>query len=295
MNRAVSRRRLLCGGVGAAAGLSASVTKASAPAAEWRVFICLRGGADALSLLVPYRETVYYRARPRLAIAMPGAPGRAVALDPHFALHPALASLKPWFERGELGAVVGVGFAKRMRSHGDAQRALDQAIAAALGEQALERPTGTLQTELLRVAERIRSAELPRAVLLESHGWDTHVAQGCADSGRLAPLLAELRAALVAFHARVGAQLKRVRVIVLSEFGRSLYETRLAGTDDGGASLLFALGGPEPLGRVVGSYGSLAACWDERRGAHSVDAHTAPTLELSSVLEQLLAGQGLRG
>ncbi len=58
------------------------------------VVILLRGAVDGLNVVVPYGEEAYYAARPTIAIARPGAAeGAALALDEHFALHPALAAL----------------------------------------------------------------------------------------------------------------------------------------------------------------------------------------------------------
>src|SRR5262245_38650784 len=60
------------------------------------VVVLLRGAVDGLNVVVPYAEEAYYAARPTIAIAKPSAAeGGALALDGHFALHPALSALLP--------------------------------------------------------------------------------------------------------------------------------------------------------------------------------------------------------
>jgi uncharacterized protein (DUF1501 family) len=89
------------------------------------VIVSLRGGADALNLLVPHGDPDYRSLRPSLAIASPkkAAPGSgqpAVDLDGFFGFHPALAPLLPLWERGELAAVSAVGWPGVSHSHFEA-------------------------------------------------------------------------------------------------------------------------------------------------------------------------------
>src|SRR5690349_19385303 len=64
------------------------------------IVILLRGAVDGLNVVLPYSEETYYRERRSIAIAPPGRPDGALALDEHFGLHPALASLMPlWADR----------------------------------------------------------------------------------------------------------------------------------------------------------------------------------------------------
>ncbi len=59
------------------------------------VSIFLRGGADALSLCVPFTEPNYYRLRPTLAIQPPDSsdPNRALRLNGRFGFPPAFEPL----------------------------------------------------------------------------------------------------------------------------------------------------------------------------------------------------------
>ncbi|MCS6949955.1 MAG: DUF1501 domain-containing protein [bacterium] len=140
-----ARRQILLGGVSAALGWflggSALAQVAFRPAGEERerdVLICLflRGGADGLSMVVPYGEDAYYRLRPNLAIPAPNdrrrpANERAVALDDLFALHPALKPLYPLYREGKLAFVHACGSAERSRSHFEAMSAMERGVAEA--------------------------------------------------------------------------------------------------------------------------------------------------------------------
>jgi uncharacterized protein (DUF1501 family) len=94
--------------------------------ARGRTLICLfqRGAADALNVVVPHGEAAYYDLRPNIAIPRPtmasGVAG-AVDLDGFFGLHPALAPMKPLWDRGMLAPVHAVGSPSSTRSHFDAQ------------------------------------------------------------------------------------------------------------------------------------------------------------------------------
>jgi uncharacterized protein (DUF1501 family) len=94
-------------------------------APKGKVLICLfqRGAADALNIVVPHGEHAYYAMRPSIAIPQPSrnAVGGAIDLDGFFGLHPALAPLKPLYDRGLLAPVQAVGSPSTTRSHFDAQ------------------------------------------------------------------------------------------------------------------------------------------------------------------------------
>jgi uncharacterized protein (DUF1501 family) len=94
-------------------------------APKGKVLICLfqRGAADALNIVVPHGEKAYYAMRPSIAIPQPSrmAADGAIDLDGFFGLHPALAPLKPLYDRGLLAPVHAVGSPSTTRSHFDAQ------------------------------------------------------------------------------------------------------------------------------------------------------------------------------
>ena len=94
------------------------------------VSIFLRGGADGLSLVVPYGENAYYTARPSIAIPRPddASPNRALDLNGFFGLPPAMAALLPAFRAGHLLIVHATGSTDPSRSHFDAQAFMEIGI-----------------------------------------------------------------------------------------------------------------------------------------------------------------------
>ena len=92
----------------------------------------LRGAVDGLSVVIPYTDENYYRARRTIAIAKPGSEGGAIALNDEFALHPALAMLKPFWDNGTLAFVHACGSPDNSRSHFDAQDYMETATPGSL-------------------------------------------------------------------------------------------------------------------------------------------------------------------
>jgi uncharacterized protein (DUF1501 family) len=91
------------------------------------VSIFLRGGADGLTLCVPFGDPEYYTGRPTLAIPRPdsSAANKAIALDNMFGLPPNLGALFPAYQAGHLAIVHGSGLTYNTRSHFDAQRFME--------------------------------------------------------------------------------------------------------------------------------------------------------------------------
>lgn len=138
---AVSRRQLFVGAALASIWWAqkrtalAEVTVAGAGERDVLVVVFLRGGADGLSIAVPYREDAYYAARPSLGIPPPSSSrsDRAIDLDGQFGLHPALAPLKPLWDAGELALVHACGSNDQTRSHFEAMNAMERGLAEAQG------------------------------------------------------------------------------------------------------------------------------------------------------------------
>ena len=105
----------------AAPALAAAPQTAGAP--KRLVVILLRGAVDGLDVVIPYAEEAYYAARPTIAIAAAreAGEGAGLALDDHFALHPALAALMPLWRERQLAFVHAAGSSDPTRSHFDAQ------------------------------------------------------------------------------------------------------------------------------------------------------------------------------
>jgi len=125
----LTRREWLRIGLGSAvglrlggAGLAAGAQEAGSPVL---VVVMLRGGLDALSVLVPHRDPRYAAVRRATRIAGPGALGGALPLTDALGLHPSLAPLLPLYREGSLSFVGGFGSPSTTRSHFEAQRLME--------------------------------------------------------------------------------------------------------------------------------------------------------------------------
>jgi len=96
--------------------------------AKQLIAIFQRGAVDGLSVVVPFGEPEYYRARPTIAIAPPGSAGEAaVDLDGFFGFNPRLLPLKPFWDQRALAIVHACGSPDATRSHFDAQDYMETA------------------------------------------------------------------------------------------------------------------------------------------------------------------------
>ena len=77
------------------------------------VVIQLSGGNDGLNTIVPYKDDLYYQARPRLHIPA----STVINIDEHLGFHPALKPLRDVYEQGEMCIVNAVGYPNPNRSH----------------------------------------------------------------------------------------------------------------------------------------------------------------------------------
>jgi len=82
------------------------------------VLIELKGGNDALNAFPPYRDPLYAKLRPRLALPQ----SAVLAVTPTIGLHAALAPLKAAWDTGEMSLVQGVGYADPVLSHFESAR-----------------------------------------------------------------------------------------------------------------------------------------------------------------------------
>jgi len=102
---------------------------------------------------------------------------------------------------------------------------------------------------LVSTAAMIKADIGLEVVELEIGGWDHHSNMGPV-SGILADKLANLSEGLAAFHADMEAELGKVTLVVMSEFGRRVAENGSAGTDHGHGGTMFVLGGNLNGGQV---------------------------------------------
>ena len=94
--------------------LAARLRDAPGGQARRLVVVQLGGGNDGLNTVVPYRNDLYYQARPTLALQ---ASDGLLPLSDELALHPAMRGLKGLFDQGQLAVCNAVGYPNPDRSH----------------------------------------------------------------------------------------------------------------------------------------------------------------------------------
>ncbi|MDQ3845252.1 MAG: DUF1501 domain-containing protein [Bacteroidota bacterium] len=77
------------------------------------VILQLSGGNDGLNTVIPVRNDIYYRSRPRLGIERT----KALSLTDEVSLHPALTALADAYHDGSLSILNNVGYPNPDRSH----------------------------------------------------------------------------------------------------------------------------------------------------------------------------------
>ena len=132
--RSLASRRTFLKGLGALAAGSVlstmqggvfrqTVFAATGHADNILVVLSQRGGADGLSLVVPYGDPAYAEARPTIAIP----PSQLILTDGMFGLHPNFAPLAPLWRNGSMAAVQAVGMPAPNRSHFSAISEVEEA------------------------------------------------------------------------------------------------------------------------------------------------------------------------
>lgn len=94
--------------------LKAFEKKAAVPSGN-KVMVVLQfsGGNDGLNTVIPFRNDIYYRSRPKLGIQKQ----QALQLTDEAGLNPALPFLKDLFDEGSLGIMNNVGYPNPDHSH----------------------------------------------------------------------------------------------------------------------------------------------------------------------------------
>jgi len=77
------------------------------------VVLQLSGGNDGLNTVIPIRNDIYYKERPRLGVTK----DKSLLLTDETGLHPSLTTFKELYDDGSLGILNGVGYPNPDRSH----------------------------------------------------------------------------------------------------------------------------------------------------------------------------------
>lgn len=127
--RSVLKHMMLAGGFCLLPLGSSSWALASPEPAQRRLIVILmRGAVDGLSVVTPYAEPNYYRARSGIALPPPGRDGGLLDLDRFFGLNPSLAPLMPFWQNRSLAFIHASGSPSETRSHFEAQDVLETAM-----------------------------------------------------------------------------------------------------------------------------------------------------------------------
>lgn len=88
------------------------------------LFVFLRGGADGLSMLVPYNDSNYYNARPTISIPK----NKCFTVNNTFGLNPALSTYYDWYKNNQAVFIPAAGQLNNSRSHFQAQDVMEYGV-----------------------------------------------------------------------------------------------------------------------------------------------------------------------
>jgi len=117
-------------------------------------------------------------------------------------------------------------------------------------------PFGGFGDALASAAAMIKAEIGLECLQVDIQGWDHHSDMG-PESGLLATMLDDLSLGLEAFYTDLQAELGRVTLVVMTEFGRRVAENGSAGTDHGHGGVMFVLGGNVNGGQVFAQWPGL--------------------------------------
>ncbi|MBI4851381.1 MAG: DUF1501 domain-containing protein [Acidobacteria bacterium] len=143
------------------------------------VIINLRGGADGLNIVVPYKEENYYRIRPTISLLPPNKPNGVIDLDGFFGMHPALAQLLPLYEHKELAFLHAVGWPGKSHSHFEAWEEIELGIA-----NTLEKPLTGWLTRFLELTTKDSSP----LQTINFSSWPSKLFIGCQGVNQITQL-----------------------------------------------------------------------------------------------------------
>lgn len=77
------------------------------------VLVELKGGNDGFNTLVPFKDNLYYKYRPQIAIKQ----RQVLGLNENVGLHPQMKALMPLWNKGQMAWIQGVGYPHPILSH----------------------------------------------------------------------------------------------------------------------------------------------------------------------------------
>lgn len=110
----------------AAAATAQPVAGKAAAKERILVLVKLAGGNDGLNTLIPHQDQLYYDLRPSIALPR----HRVLDIGEPMGLNPYLEAIRPWWERGNMAWVQGVGYPTNNLSHFRSSDIWDTGVAA---------------------------------------------------------------------------------------------------------------------------------------------------------------------
>jgi uncharacterized protein (DUF1501 family) len=180
---------------------------------------------------------------------------------------------------GELGTPAANSLELLEKIEGLRNRATSEAAGMRYADDRFSRALGD-------VARLVKARVGLEVACVDLDGWDTHFLQGGAE-GLQADAIRSLGIGLAAFDADLEGYRRSVVTIVMTEFGRRVYENSSAGTDHGRGFALLALGERVRGGCVIGEAPDLDVV-EPATGPGGV----AVKIDYRSVLAELVAALG---
>lgn len=107
-------------------------------------------------------------------------------------------------------------------------------------------PDGAFGLGMRQIAQMLKTKVGLEAAFIDLGGWDSHL----GTSTLMDPLMRQLAQGVAAFHKDLGKRMQQVTVVVMTEFGRRVYQNVSFGTDHGRGGVMFVLGGGVAGGKV---------------------------------------------
>jgi uncharacterized protein (DUF1501 family) len=137
-------------------------------------------------------------------------------------------------------------------------------------------------SHLCQVAQLIKADMGLEAAVLGLADWDSHISQEKFLKG----VMQSLAQGLQGFVQDLGEQMRRVVIVVMSEFGRRVAPNGAGGTDHGRASAMLVVGGGIRGGKVYGRWPGLAV--DELDGQGNLRVTTDYRNVLAEIVDRRL-------
>ena len=151
-------------------------------------------------------------------------------------------------------------------------------------------PTDSFGSGMREIARLIKANMGLEVACVDLGGWDTHFFQGTT-AGLQAGAIDELARGLAAFDADLKSYRGRVTTVVMTEFGRRVYENGSLGTDHGRGFAMMAIGEKINGGRVIGEWPGLIE--EESDGPGGLRIRYDYRSVLSEILVRVLGCRGV--